>query len=247
MKRFRLVIAATLLVGLALSQVGCGHERQLTVVIIDLSDGIETDARNKAFAELKNSELARGSTLILVPVTSDAQTETQGKILRFEQKLEAERKAYETDVREVAAQIEAKINQMQTLSESGPSRRSDILGATRVALEEIAAARGKYQKFDLIVLSDGIQHNAESKFETDPRLGSAESARTFGSSLARPDQLRGVAVKIGLLRSTDLRSLPPPRRDTIGEFWQAYFQGSGATEIVSVTDGPSAIRNRFPD
>lgn len=247
MKRFRLVIAATLLVGFALSQVGCVHERQLTVVIIDLSDGIEPDARNKAFAELKDSELARGCTLVVIPVSSDAQTETQGKILRFEQKGENDRKAYNGDVREVMAQIEEKIAQMQKLSESEPYPRSDILGATRIAVEEIAVARGRYQKFDLIVLSDGIQHTAESKFETDPRLSSAESARAFGSSYARPDQLRGVAVKFGLLRSTDLRSLPPPRRNTIGEFWQAYFQGSGANEFESVTDGPSAIRNKFSD
>jgi hypothetical protein len=238
----RILSAALLCVALLSS---CGVDRHLLLVcVVDLSSSIETDARAEAFKAFQKifaeHRLRRGDTVLIVPVTSDSATEAQGRVLRFG--ISERRAAYDSDLKNLAAEVDRAIGAMQSEAASRPATRSDIIGAINVAEEEIGRGQKSERKV-MIVLSDMINDTPASNFNTSPHLASDEVARRYAASLAegRSRTLEGSRVYLGLLRSSDLKKVPQARRNAIQSFWTEYLQRAGASSVSITTDGPSQV------
>ena len=251
---FKSILIACMVTILIILQTGCPVEpRRHLIVVIDLSDGIEPEARNEVLQRIidafKGKKIHRGDSLTIIPVTSDAKTEAPGKVLHFVVKTESEREVNDADLKKVAREVEAQLTLLQQLGETSPYKQSDILGAIQIAGEEFSQHRNLEEEKELVVLSDMIQHNAVSHFETEKQLITIEAARNYGAAMAQNfgDQFRDVTVQIGLLRSVDLKTISPARREMIEEFWKAYLNTSGSKSVAFYTDGTMQIRNLFAE
>src|SRR5579883_3330603 len=83
------------------------------VFVFDMTASIEAAARKEEFAAAERTTdlLQRGDELTLIPLTSDAVTETPGKILRF--RVSEERKAFDADLKETKTQIRKGLEDLQ--------------------------------------------------------------------------------------------------------------------------------------
>jgi len=122
-----------------------------------------------------------------------------------------------------------------------PGARTDILGALRLAAEEMQLA-GQARKTTILLLSDLIQDDSQFDFKSDPALRNEASATPFASASAHRAglSLHGVPIFLGLLRSKDLGRLSPRRRLAIEAFWLGFLQESGAKPVVA-EDGPGLL------
>jgi hypothetical protein len=227
---------------------GCGGDtRTHVVVIIDMSDGIDVASRDEIFTtiidDFKSKKVHRGDLLTVIPVTSDAQTEGPGKVLNFEVKTDSDREVYDSDLKKLATDVETQLIQMQSLGDRMPYRQSDIIGAVRMASEEFARRNRRYEKRELLILSDMIQHNSAARFETEAQLNSTDSVRGYAATAAADNTavFSNVNVRIGLLRSRDLKTLPAQRREAIAEFWKDYLNDCGARSVAFYTDGSTQV------
>lgn len=233
-----------------LFQTACGGDppRHL-VVVIDLSDGIETPARNDVLTRIveafKNKKIHRGDLLTVIPITGDAKTEGQGRVLNFKVRAESDREVYDADLKKLAHDVEARLGQMQSLGETTPYNRSDIIGAVQMAGEVFAQQNSKDQKRILLILSDLIQHNAVSRFETESQLNSPDAVCSYAAKMAvsNAGAFNDVQIQIGLLRSNDLKAVALHRREMIEKFWKEYLSNCGAKSVSVFTDGTAQIRN----
>jgi hypothetical protein len=205
------------------------------IVIIDLSASIEAEAVDEAFDAIQSiiGDFRRGDSITIIPVTGDAATESQGRILRFD--LDRPREAYDADLKRFAEQIKAEIEKMRTAARSAPFGRSDILGSLAIAAESLSQEkRGSV----VVVLSDFLQDDLQYNFKRDARLANERSANELAGEVAkaRPNSFKGAAVYLGLLRSEDLKTLPQMRRQAVQRFWEEYLSCQGAS-ISAATDG----------
>lgn len=234
------ILVAVLLLG------GCkrpGVERLHAVFVIDLSASTVEEARGKAFegvqAPFEKGLLKRGDSVTVIPVTGDALVESQGAILRFD--IPAAREVYDEDLRALSEEVLDKLQKMQRAAAAKPYVFSDVLGAIRIADEEFAADRPDVRKV-LVVLSDFVEDDRHLSFKTSPVVASEAAATEAAKKMAAQTQaLKGARVYMGWLQSTDLRKMPPHRREAVKTFWVELFKQAGTQAVHVCSDGPGQL------
>jgi len=211
------------------------------IAVIDVSASIEPEAQQSAFQAIENiaSTLRRGDSLVVIPITGDARNQSQGRILRLT--LSEHREAYDQDLRRAASNLRRSLEETKAAAMRDPGARTDILGALRLAAEEMQLA-GQSRKTTILLLSDLIQDDSQFDFKSDPALRNEASATPFASASAHRAglSLHGVPIFFGLLRSKDLGCLSPRRRLAIEAFWLRFLRESGATPVLA-EDGPGLL------
>src|SRR5258708_1067166 len=241
MKLTRLLPPLTLGFGVLIS--GCDRERHMPsylIVMLDMSASIEPTARKELFTALEEVplHLKRGDTLVIIPITGDAQNQAQGRILRF--KLSEIRAAYDQDIREVGNRVRKALEEMQSASLAEPGDHTDLLGTFQLASEEIRL-NSRDKNPVVIVFSDFLQDDSQFNFTKSPSLKNEVAPQHFAIQLARESPLTlPVQVYLGSLRSKELSSLSHERRVGIKVFWEQYLSAAGARTQIA-TDGPGLL------
>lgn len=220
MKTYRLAPLAILL-QLA---TGCAHHTPVvTVEVIDVSESItpraEAAALNAVGAQI--SHLGRGDRLILIPITSDAQNDAGGKILRLT--APTTREAYDSDLQRF--QKEAKKQFCAWLGSLNLREpQTDILGTLEIARQELASVPAGSQR-QLVIVSDFLEDESTYNFVKTPELRNPSRARQFAAAVRaeRGFALPGVSVCLGRLESSDFMYLSPQRKEAVQAFWAEYL------------------------
>ena len=170
----------------------------MLIALIDVSASIEPAAQQSAFQAIENivSTLRRGESLVVIPITGDAGNESQGRILRIE--IPKRREAYDQDLRRVASDLRHSLEETRAVTMREPGAHTDILGALRLAAEEMQLA-GQDRKTTILVLSDLIQDDSQFDFKSDPALKNVVSATPPASASAQTAglSLQGVPIFLG--------------------------------------------------
>lgn len=243
-----LVRKAAALVLCSLLVISCSrskHQRLALAYVIDITASVEKDAIKQAFAALepliKSKILKRGDSIVIIPITGDTLTETQGKILRL--RLPENRAAYDSDLTQLASEVEEKLKQMQSEATANPYQHSDIVGAAELAADELSNEGGNVRKI-IVILSDLIQDDSRFNFNTSMDLANDQSAVVLAKKLSarrNKAELAGTTIYLGLLRSRDLKGMSNNRREAVQTFWQEYFKASGAESVSIAIDGPEKV------
>lgn len=234
---------AALILGLLFAVQSCGPKQPSYVVcVVDVTGSIEPEAINEAALAIEAvvGRLKRGDTVAIIPITGDADSESPGRILRYT--AGERREVYDADLKRLVDEAKAGIAELRAQALAAPARRSDVLGAVRLACEELASAGDARRT--VVFLSDMIQDDARFNFKTAKETRDVEAARRLGGDLAAQSgaRLDQTQVFVGLLRSTDYRTLPTGRRDAIRAFWDEYFRALGAVGVSEATDGPGRLQ-----
>lgn len=234
--RYGLLLAGLLLLSACWS---APKDRELVIFVVDLTGSVKEDAQAEALDAIRSAiehQLQRGDGLVVIPITDDSLTEAQGQILRFH--LAEHREAYDQDIRQLVKDVRQKLQNMQEIARTRPILRSDILGAVKLAEEELDASKWASIR-KLVVLSDFIHDDAQYDFKRDIRLQNEQSAKELARDLSRERvlSLQNTTVYMGLLRSSDLKNLPAAKRSAIQSFWAEYFRDRGAADVLYATDG----------
>ena len=217
-----------------------GRSRHL-VYIVDVTGSVTADARAGAIAGLQQvfRILKRGDTVSVIPITDDSAVDAPTQTLRFA--LSTKREPYDADLRRVAHDADAQLASLLALAKTHPYGQTDLLGTFQLASEEFGE-QAKIGDHALVCLSDFIQDDRQYDFKHDPRLTTPAKAKQLAGQLVqRGDKpLRGVHVYLGLLPSSDLRTLSQTRRDAIHVFWVEWLCAQGAT-VRWATDGAGQV------
>jgi hypothetical protein len=218
---------------LLLFLVACTHHAPAaTVELIDTSLSITSQAEKAALDAVRGQILRmdRGDTLVLIPITGNAENDAGGRILRLQ--APTKRESYDADLRRFRDAAQKQFTAWAAAL--GPERcRTDILGSLDAARQELAATpKGSAQL--LIVASDFLEDDDQLRFATDQHLANAAGARIIAARLRseRPVELHGTAMCLGRLESVQFESLSPSRREAIRVFWIAYLAQQGRTPDI---------------
>jgi hypothetical protein len=225
--------------------VACSTRKQPVthhIVVADISGRIEPASRHEmlegiaAFAVT----LRRGDKLTVIPITGDAEADSQGRILQFA--VPTRREPYDEDLRRFGAQVRERMVQLTSEAERAPGDHTDILGTLDIVADEIRSSPAG-ESLDVTFLSDFIQDGCGFDFNTDPRLGSQGRAEALAHQECQQHVARPTAVNLGLLRSRDLARLSNQRRRNIQRFWKSCMEARGLTPELHI-DGMSLLRGR---
>lgn len=223
-----------------------GRPTVTRVVILDASGSVSADGwlrESEAVRQLVLATTERGDSITLLPVTEDADAEASGHGLTLQRS--AAREICDSDevkFQQLAAQrVDAFLAELK----AQPGRRTDLLGAVRVATESLRNAPPN-SKREVIVLSDFIQDANGLRFSTDTRLATPERAEELARTLAREplDVHDSVDVFLGEIGSKELHGLSQERRSAIRSFWKSYMKGEGFDASIR-TDGVGELQWRI--
>jgi len=223
---------------------GCWSKKKPVqlICITDLTASVEPQAQAECFAALQSAfkQLQRGSSLTIIPVTSDAAAQSSGRGLRFQ--VSEKREVYDADLKRLAREVTEKTQAMRDEAAVNPFLRSDLLGALKQAEEEMAQG-GAGAIPALVILSDFVQDDAALRFKADGRLKDEAAAVEFAHKTAgeRRLKLRNARIFLGSVRSRDLQDLSAERRAAIRAFWREFLMRSGAGLVEEATDGPGLM------
>ncbi len=180
--------AFSVVLALLLATAACERKTPPTrqiIALIDMSASIEPEAQQSAFQALENivSRLRRGDSLVVIPITGDAGNESQGRILRLT--LAERREAYDQDLRRAASNLRRSLEETKAATVRHPGAQTDILGALRLAAEEMRLA-GDGRKTTILVLSDLIQDDSQFDFRTHSALKNGASAKLWAACTSTP-------------------------------------------------------------
>ena len=185
--RVRNIAAISLI---SLLAIGCSRSQRQHLAIayvIDMTASVDNEAIMQAFAAiqplLNNKTLKRGDSITIIPITGDTLTETQGKIIRIH--LPENREVYDSDLAKLAADVQERLQKMQSEATANPYQHSDILGAADLAAEELSTEKGNVRKV-IVILSDFI--HAMPKVELHVHLFGAIQPETL-LKLAQANQV----------------------------------------------------------
>lgn len=241
--RIKALLALVLLASVFAGCKRTGSAPLHVIYVIDLTASTIEEARAKAFEGVKapfdKGLVKRGDSISVIPITGDALIESQGAILRFE--IPKDREVYDQDLRTLSEEVADKLQKMQEKAAANPYVSSDILGAIKIADEEFASDKPEVRKI-LVILSDFVEDEKQLSFRTSPILANEKTATEAAKKMAAVDQsLEGAQVYLGWLQSTDLKKMPPQRRDAVRTFWTEYFKQAGAKSIHICSDGPGQL------
>lgn len=239
------MVKIVLIVSMALLP-GCTktRERQLFVIVLDLTASTDPEGRAVAFEVMQGwfnkKRVRRGDTIVIIPITGDALTQTQGKVLRF--KISETREIYDEDLRTLATQVKDSLKKMEREAVQNPYSNSDVLGAFRLASEELARQKGRYRKV-MIALTDFIQDDQRVNFNFAPQLTNKTASMLYARRMVESHQLNFEAqvVYLGWLRSKDLKKMSPSRREALEAFLTEYLKSQGVKDQVVAMDGPGGM------
>lgn len=228
MKRKMLLVAlmATLLFS------GCWQEQQkTTVVLVDATMSIDPAEYERCRRELERltQKLGRGDRLVLVPITGEPEELLGHRIVHIE--MPSERVPYDSNLKKAKADAAQRIEQFLRDLPQIRAKRTDIIGALRATADAFRAERS-----ELVCLSDMVEDDEKLSFPTAREMSDVKSAEALAERLAPKGLLKGVIVKIGILKSFDLERMNPERRDAVQAFWRKYFVASGASEVKLTVD-----------
>jgi hypothetical protein len=207
------------------------------VYVIDVTASLKSDTHAGTIDSLVRMvpTLNRGDELVVVPVTDDAQNESLTQIVRL--RIPLHREPYDADLRRAMSEAEDKLQQLLKVGMARRYQRTDLLGAFRLAAEELEQPGGGTLAH-LVCISDFLQDDQQFDFKRDPSLGQSSSAKRLATRLAHPhgSRFRGIVVFLGSVSSLDARRLTPARRDAVREFWVEFLQIQGAV-VRWKTDG----------
>jgi len=214
---------------------GCSHPApKATVIVLDTSLSITPRAEKAALdaIQVQILHLGRGDTLILIPITGDAQNDAGGRILRLH--APTIREPYDADLRRFRADAQKQFAAW-IVTVHAESSRTDILGALDAARQELASLP-KENNRRLIVVSDFLEDDGAYRFTTDGSLRNPARAREFA---ARLHAQRGLALPsafpcLGRLESSDFAPLSAERKEAVQAFWKAYLAGNGREPEIQV-------------
>ena len=146
---------------------GCPDEKHRTIIfVIDMSASTDPAGRAKAFQAVSGwfaqKKLKRGDKIVVIPITGDAWTESQGLIKRFN--ISEKREAYDADLRRLESEMKQQLEEMERTAAEKPYKHTDIFGALKLAAEELAH-ENKNTKKTVVLLTDLIQDNAIGNFK----------------------------------------------------------------------------------
>jgi hypothetical protein len=234
-------VAAAVLLSLC---AGCERapERRLHLVVLpDLSASIEPRAERDSLDALSRAAAAlrRGDSIAVIPIVGDADDDDEGRILRWQYPVE--REPFDGDLLRLARQERGELQVLFEEHRTHPYRSTDILGALRVAREELADDSPAAIRA-IAILSDFVDDDRRYHFARDRRLRSEKSARQFALSLSRGvNDLAGIRIYLGGLASTDLRGMSRERREAVRVFWTTLLSAEGA-RIEWASDGPGRLQ-----
>ncbi|MDA2925823.1 hypothetical protein MYX78_01090 [Acidobacteria bacterium AH-259-G07] len=215
------------------------------VCLLDVTGSVTAQGRATSFEVIHAllEKLQRGDSLIVIPVTDDAEVEGPGQILRFN--LGKKRQAYDADLRQLAKDAEARLQELLASATTNPHQHTDILGTVRLAGEEFSFADKDALKV-LVCLSDFIQDNAQFDFKSDRMVANEHGARELASMLAGTSkmQFQKVEAYLGMIGSKDLKKLDTVRRNAIRSFWIELLKRQGAN-VTWATDGSGKLARFF--
>ena len=216
-----------------------GPQRLHVVYIVDMTASTIEEARAKAIDGIQQAFdkrlVRRGDSIAIIPITSDALTESQGSILRFE--ISATREAYDDDLARLSTEVTDKLQNLQASVAARPYLYSDIIGTVKIAGEEFSSDGRDVQKL-LVVLSDFVEDETQVNFKTSSMVASEKSAKEAAKKVAGSEQFfKETKVYLGLLQSTDLKRMPTQRREAVRTFWTEFFKQEGATSVHICSDG----------
>jgi hypothetical protein len=245
MTKMKISIAMAVIFVTILFFSGCDNDKRRTIVfIIDMSASTDAEGRAKAFQAISGwfvqKKVKRGDKIVVIPITGDAWTESQGLIQRFQ--ISEKREAYDADLKQIEGDIKQGLEQMERVGAEKPFQKTDIFGALKLAGEEFRH-EDKDRKKTIIVLSDMIQDNAAGNFKSAPFLGdkTAASDQAKKTAVQHSADFSECTVFIGLLRSSDLKAMSANRREGLEAFWNQYFRQGNALEVMTAVDGPGQI------
>lgn len=240
---FGLIAAAILVVGgFGAARLFWKRQPQTKLVnVVEATKSVSAEAQAESFAATEKSVefLSRGDEIIVIPLTSDAVNEAQGKTVRH--RFSKTRKAFDKDLRETKTKIRRDLENLKAEVAEKPFKRSDLLGTMRLVSEE--KPKHTEDKFLVVILTDFIQDTPEMNFNTNPALANVEAATKLAAQMVkgRENSFRNARVFLGQMRSNDLKKLDSFRREAIRTFWLEFFRLAGASEIVWATDGVGGL------
>jgi hypothetical protein len=231
-KRKRIVLAVAIALFACAGCRSADGPRIRVVFLPDLSKSIRMDARSSCLREIESAstELVRGDSFAVIPVTGDAANNASGAIVRSA--FGPERESFDGDLVRILTFEHAGLLR---IGDRKPDERTDLIGTVALASEELAHDPEEIRA--VAVLSDFIQDRGRLNFMRDRRLADTRAARELAARLAGDSaDLRGITVYLGELPSVSIERLPQRRRDAIKAFWLAYLARRGA-KVEWATDG----------
>jgi hypothetical protein len=226
----KILLAMTLIATALLS--ACWNESPKTVVVlVDATKSIDPTEYERCRGELSKltRTLGRGDRLVLVPITGEPEELLGHRIVHIE--MPSERVPYDSNLKKAKAEAAQRIKQFLRDLPQIQAKRTDIIGALRASADAFRAERS-----ELVCLSDMVEDDERLTFPTAREISDVKSAEALAERLAPKGFLKGVIVKIGILKSFDLERMNPERRDAIKAFWRKYFVASGASEVRLTVD-----------
>jgi len=240
------MIKKSLLIVCVILLSACSRTREVPlhlVCALDLSGSIASDGRTNSFEAVLEvfKTLKRGDSMTIIPITSDAEIEGSGRVLRF--KLSQRREPYDGDLWRLAKNVEDSLQALLASASAQPYRYTDIMGTLELAREEFSYTQHNSRRVFLL-LSDFIQDDPQYNFKGDKRLTNERSAKIFAAALAKSKgaYFENVQIYLGSIQSRDLRSLTRARRKGIRIFWMEFLSRQLAN-VKWATDGPGQLEN----
>jgi hypothetical protein len=234
-----------LTVVLSILLAGCGQKQatpRQVVILIDMSASIEPQAETECLDAIAKliSKLERGDIVAIIPITGDTEIQSTGHILRFRKPVT--RTAYDADLIGFSKQVHDSLQALRIEAISNPTAKTDILGAIRMAMEELTSPSKERDK-KLIIFSDFIEDDGTVNFKNDSHFQNETDAVKYANELATvlsPKGMSGTMAYLGLLRSKEFGQLSKRRREAIKSFWRQYLESLGMNERL-VSDGIHVI------
>jgi hypothetical protein len=224
------MLVVTLMAALLLT--GCWQDHPRTIVVlIDATASIDPLEYERCRFQLNRvtQKLGRGDRLVLVPITGEPQELLGHRIVHVD--MPSDRVPYDSNLKKARADAAKRIEEFLVALPAIQAKQTDIIGALRATADEFRPGAS-----ELLILSDMVEDDSEIRFPIAPELATAKSAETLAERMARRNMLRGVEVKIGILKSFDLERMPQQRKDAVQAFWQRYFATSGASKVTITVD-----------
>lgn len=227
---------------LLLTPTACSHPLPTaTVEVIDTSLSITPRAEKAVLDAVQDqiAQLGRGDSLVLIPITGDAENDAGGRILRLQ--APTTREPYDADLRRFRENARKQFAVWLSTNQA----RTDILGALDTARQELRTfPMGSVRR--LIVLSDFIEDDGRYHFTSDSALADPAHARALAARLRteRGFTLKEVTLCLGRLESTDFAPLSPERKEAVNAFWQTYLAEQNHEPEIQ-TDGMACLTTQM--
>lgn len=225
--------------------IGCAPKvPTVTVDVVDTSLSIKPRAEADALRAIRGqiSSLGRGDTLILIPITGNAENDMEGRILSLH--APTTREPYDAGIRRFRKDAVRKFTAWSSSAHADPDR-TDILGALNVA-SQVIASLPRDSRSRLIVLSDFLEDAPPYNFTDSPYLETAKRARHLGAQLRAKQHpsFPDIPICLGQLESREYQSLSPQRIEAVQTFWTTYLRNHGHAPELRI-DGTGTLAGCF--